>query len=100
MTRYALVQAEQPRPTVTAYKVISDSQVRLDYDLFRPGGEAMICTVTAQDNRKARVGVVEDTIPAGSENVSRSVIVRTSARAVTALITSCMRPAQPAAASP
>lgn len=88
--------AGQVMPTVTAYSVLSDASIRVEYDLVRPEGVAVTCRVSALDGRKGRVGTVEDAVPAGSGPVvHRSVEVRTSSRAVTGVVQSCVR--QPSA---
>ncbi|GGL35395.1 DUF4307 domain-containing protein [Phycicoccus endophyticus] len=84
--------AGQVRPTVTGYRVESDTLVRVGYDLVRPEGTAVTCRVAGLDSRKGRVGVVEDRVPAqGPAVVHRTVEVRTSARAVTGVVESCTR---------
>ena len=80
------------RPTVISYEVRSDSEVWVQYDLVRPAGTAVDCRVAALDRRKGRVGVADDRIPAeGPAVVRREVVVRTSSRAVTGVVESCVR---------
>jgi len=80
------------RPEVTGYAVESDQSVRVEYDLHRPPGVAVVCRISALDSGKARVGIVEDAVPAaGPASVHRSVRVRTSTRAVTGVVDSCVR---------
>ncbi len=80
------------RPEVTAYAVKSDSVVLVEYDLHRPEGVPVVCQVVALDSGKGRVGAVEDRVPAsGPSSVHREVRVRTSARAVTGVVDSCVR---------
>jgi hypothetical protein len=80
------------RPEVTAYAVESDAQIVVEYDLHRPEGVAVVCRVSALDSSKARVGTVEDAVPAdGPTSVHRVVAVRTSVRAVTGVVDSCTR---------
>ena len=76
---------------VTAYNVVSDSEITVGYDVHRPDGVAVRCTVEAQDVRHARVGTVTDDVPAGARSVHREVTVRTSARAVSGVVASCVR---------
>ena len=84
--------AGQVRPAVTGYRVESDALVRVGYDLVRPEGVAVTCRVSALDGGKARVGTVEDAVPAdGPSIVHRVVEVRTSTRAVTGVVESCVR---------
>jgi hypothetical protein len=84
--------AGQVRPQVTAYDVRSDSAIAVEYDLVRPAGTPVTCRVSALDSGKGRVGVVTDEIPAeGGPVVHRVVEIRTSARAVTGVVESCVR---------
>ncbi|NHA68384.1 DUF4307 domain-containing protein [Phycicoccus flavus] len=85
--------AGQVRPTVTGYQVGSDSRMTLEYDLVRPEGVGVTCRVSALDGGKGRVGTVTDDVPAGASVVHRVVEVRTSARAVTGVVESCVRDA-------
>ncbi len=78
-------------PQVTAYAVTSDSSMRLDYQVHRPEGVAVTCELTALDVRKAPVGTVVDEIPAGPSSVQRTVTLKTAHRAVTGVVTSCVR---------
>jgi len=80
------------RPTVISYEVRSDAEVWVQYDLVRPEGVAVDCRVAALDSRKGRVGVADDRVPAqGPAVVRREVVVRTSSRAVTGVVESCVR---------
>ena len=80
------------RPEVTGYRVESDASIVVRYDLHRPSDTAVLCRVSALDGSKARVGTVEDTVAAGGPtSVQREVRVRTSARAVTGVVDSCVR---------
>jgi uncharacterized protein DUF4307 len=80
------------RPEVTAYRVESDTSIVVEYDLHRPAGTAVNCTITALDGGRNRVGTVQDSVPAqGPESVHRVVSLRTSVRAVTGVVDSCVR---------
>jgi hypothetical protein len=84
------------RPEVTGYRVESDSSIVVRYDLHRPLGTGVLCRVSALDGSKARVGTVEDAVPAdGPASVQREVRVRTSVRAVTGVVDSCVRMTAP-----
>jgi hypothetical protein len=78
-------------PEVTAYRVVSDSQLEVDYRLTRPADRAVTCTITGLDARKGVVGTVTDEVPAGESRVQRSVEIRTAQRAVTGVVDSCVR---------
>lgn len=77
------------KPVVTGYAVQSDALVRLEYDVHRPEGRAVRCHTYALDERFGRVGSLEDVVPAGAASVHRSVEIRTTARAVTAVVDTC-----------
>jgi len=78
-------------PEVTAYRVVSDSQLEVDYRLTRPADRAVTCTITGLDARKGIVGTVTDEVPAGESRVQRSVEIRTAQRALTGVVDSCVR---------
>ena len=84
---------QQVSPTVTAYRVVSNAEVVVDYDLRRPANTAVTCVVVALDIHQGWVGSVSDEVPAGpsSGTVHREVTIRTSAPAVTGLVDSCVR---------
>ena len=80
------------RPEVTAYRVESDTSIVVEYDLHRPEGTAVTCRIDALDGTRARVGTVEDAVAAdGPASVHREVRLRTSVRAVTGVVDSCVR---------
>jgi hypothetical protein len=82
----------QVRVQVTAYEVESDALTRVEFDVSRPAGTALTCRVSALDDRKGRVGTVIETVPATGPTVVHEVVrVRTSARAVTGVVESCVR---------
>ncbi|KGN33011.1 hypothetical protein N802_15710 [Knoellia sinensis KCTC 19936] len=88
---FALASANAVTADVVTYDVKSDSEMELTYDVHRPDGAAVQCTIEAQDVRHGRVGAVTDDVPAGAKSVHRAVTVRTSARAVTGVVASCVR---------
>ena len=89
---YVMATQDAVRPTVTGYAVVSDSEVRVEYDLDRPADTAVRCVVIGLDARHGRVGTATDDIPAaGGSPVHRTVTVRTTARAVTGIVDSCTR---------
>jgi len=88
---FALESSNALRADVTAYRDVTDSSITVAYDVHRPDGAAVRCTVEAQDTRHGRVGTVTDDVPAGLKSVHRVVTVRTSARAVVGLVSSCVR---------
>jgi hypothetical protein len=80
----------QVTPTVTGYKVLDDRSVRVDFDVDRTPGQAVVCTVRALDRTFGVVGVLKVTVPATSERaVHQRVVVKTASRAVTGEVTGC-----------
>jgi len=78
--------------TTVAYKVESDSLVTVGFDVTRPPGQPVTCTITAQDRTFGAVGSVQLIIPTGGERTTHHVVtVRTASRAVTGNVTDCVR---------
>ncbi len=76
--------------TDTGYRVVDDRTVTVTFDVHRPPGTAVTCTVRALDSRFGTVGTVEVDVPAGPErSVSEQVTVRTTTRAVTGTVQRC-----------
>ena len=72
------------------YKVVSDQQVRVDFEVYRPGGAALTCTVEALARDFAPVGTSRVQVPASAEETTRqSVTLRTTSRAVTGQVRTC-----------
>ena len=80
----------QPSWQTLGYKVVSDQQVRVDFEVHRPGGAAITCTVEALARDFAPVGTSRVRIPASTEETTtRSVTLRTTSRAVTGQVRTC-----------
>lgn len=75
--------------TDTGYRVVDDRTVEVEFDVHRPGGQAVTCLVRALDQGFGTVGTLEVALPAGPESVHRKVAVRTTTRAVTGVVKSC-----------
>ena len=68
----------------------SSKEIVMVFDVTRPTGTAVSCTVTAMDGEYARVGTVEHTVPAADERTTRvRASVRTTTKAVTATAQDC-----------
>lgn len=68
----------------------STKEIVMVFDVTRPTGTALSCTVTAMDGEYARVGTVEHEVPAADEETSRvRATVRTTTPAVTATVQDC-----------
>ncbi|MBP6995587.1 MAG: DUF4307 domain-containing protein [Phycicoccus sp.] len=78
-------------PEVVGYRVDSDAVTWIDYQVNRPEGTAVTCTLTALDETFGRAGTATDEVPAGEGWVRRQVAIRTTHRAVTAVVDSCAR---------
>jgi hypothetical protein len=80
----------QPSWQTLGYKVVSDQQVRVDFEVSRPGGRAMTCTVEALARDFAPVGTSTVRVAAsGEETTTESATLRTTSRAVTGQVKSC-----------
>jgi hypothetical protein len=76
--------------TDTAYKVIDDRSVSVEFDVHRSPGQAVTCRVEAQDTAHGVVGVLDVAVPPSSErSVHQAVVVRTASRAVGGNVRSC-----------
>jgi hypothetical protein len=79
--------------TDTAYKVVDDRSVRVEFDVHRSPGQAVTCRVEAQDTAHGVVGVLDVAVPPSSErSVHQVVVVRTASRAVGGSVRSCAGP--------
>ena len=80
----------QPSWQTLGYKVVSDQQVRVDFEVSRPGGRAMTCTVEALARDFAPVGTSTVRVAASAEETTtESATLRTTSRAVTGQVKSC-----------
>jgi hypothetical protein len=80
----------QPSWQTLGYKVVSDGEVRVDFEVHRPGGRALTCTVEALARDFAPVGTSRVEVPASAdETTTESVTLRTTSRAVTGQVKTC-----------
>jgi hypothetical protein len=80
----------QPSWQTLGYKVVSDQQVRVDFEVYRPGGTALTCTVEALARDFSPVGTSNVRVPASAdETTNESVTLRTTSRAVTGQVRTC-----------
>ena len=76
--------------TDTAYKVVDERSVQVEFDVHRSVGEAVTCRVEAQDTAHGVVGVLDVLVPPSPErSVHQVVVVRTASRAVGGSVRSC-----------
>lgn len=80
----------QPSWQTLGYKVLSDQQVRVDFEVYRPGGTALTCTVEALARDFSPVGTSKVRVPASADETTRmSATLRTTSRAVTGQVKTC-----------
>ena len=80
----------QPSWQTLGYKVVSDQQVRVDFEVYRPGGTALTCTVEALARDFSPVGTSRVQVPASADETTRlSATLRTTSRAVTGQVRTC-----------
>jgi hypothetical protein len=72
------------------YRVLSDTRVEIDFELTRPAGADVVCSLEALNNQFAPVGWKELVIP-GSEatKVRNTITLNTTELAVTGLVDEC-----------
>jgi hypothetical protein len=76
-----------------AYKVVDDRTVTVTFDVTRPGGQPMTCTVEALDRDFGVVGSARHAVPQTETETSRhTATVRTTTRAVTGRVKTCTMP--------
>ena len=80
----------QPTWQTFGYKVVSDQQVRVDFQVYRPGGTALTCTIEALAIDFSPVGTTTVKVPASAdETTTQSAMLRTTSRAVTGQVKRC-----------
>ena len=81
----------QPSWDTTAYKVLDDRSVRVDFQVHSPEAKPLTCTIHALARDFATVGSmkVDVTFPSGDEQRG-SATVRTTSRAVTGEVRTCV----------
>jgi hypothetical protein len=83
----------QPTWQTVTYKVVDDRTVSVSFDVTRPSGQPITCRVHALGADFATVGSVEVHVPQADTDTTREqVTVRTTTRAVTGAVQTCMLP--------
>jgi len=78
--------------TTIGYRVESNTTVTVSFDVSRPPGLAVTCTVRALDGHFTVVGVADIGVPPEGERVVHlEKAVRTTSRAVTGVVQDCVR---------
>lgn len=72
------------------YRVLSDTRVEIDFELTRPAGADVVCSLEALNNQFAPVGWIELVIPGSdSTKVRNTITLNTTELAVTGLVDEC-----------
>ena len=72
------------------YRVLSDTRVEIDFELTRPEGADVVCSLEALNNQFAPVGWIEIVIPGSdSTTVRNTITINTTELAVTGLVDEC-----------
>jgi len=80
----------QPSWDTLGYKVVSDQQVRVDFQVYRPGGTALTCTIEALAKDFSPVGTTTVDVAASTDETTTEVAtLRTTSRAVTGQVKTC-----------
>ncbi|HEY8306424.1 MAG TPA: DUF4307 domain-containing protein [Lapillicoccus sp.] len=78
--------------TTIGYKIESDTSVLVSFDVSRPPGLAVTCSVRAMDGHFTVVGTADIAVPPeGEQVVHLQKAVRTTSRAVTGVVQDCVR---------
>ncbi|MDQ2797062.1 MAG: DUF4307 domain-containing protein [Actinomycetota bacterium] len=78
--------------TTVGYHVVDDASVAVTFDVTRPPGQPVTCTVQAIDGHFTVVGTADIVIPPqGDRTVRQHLTVRTTNRAVTGVVQDCVR---------
>ncbi|MEO7236650.1 MAG: DUF4307 domain-containing protein [Lapillicoccus sp.] len=85
-------ESQRVSATTVAYKVVDDTSVTVSFDVSRPPGLAVTCTIRAMDGHFTAVGSATVPIPStGDQVVHQESTVRTTTRAVTGVVQDCVR---------
>jgi hypothetical protein len=80
----------RPSWQTVGYKVLDDQNVRVTFEVSRPGGTALTCTVEALARDFGVVGTTQVAVPASSgETSTETASLRTTSRAVTGQVRTC-----------
>ncbi|MDQ2782997.1 DUF4307 domain-containing protein [Lapillicoccus sp.] len=78
--------------TTVSYQVLDNASVAVTFDVTRPPGQPVTCTVQAIDGHFTVVGTADIVIPPqGERTVHQQLTVRTTNRAVTGVVQDCVR---------
>ena len=84
--------AEQVTAETFGFKVVDDRTATITFDVTKPPETTVRCTVHAQDLKKALVGSAEIVVPpAAQRTTTHTATIKTTTRAVAAIVQSCVR---------
>ena len=90
--RIMSVANEQVTATVVGFKVVDERTTTISFDVTKPPEVTVVCTVHAQNIKKALVGSAQVTVPPSTERTTNhQVAIKTTTGAVAALVQDCMR---------
>ncbi|GAA6526279.1 DUF4307 domain-containing protein [Intrasporangium sp. DVR] len=73
------------------FKVVDNASVWVDFEVYSPGGKDLVCTVHALSRDFAVVGSTDVPVElAGADSGRRQVTLRTTSRAVTGAVETCV----------
>ncbi|MEP6649793.1 MAG: DUF4307 domain-containing protein [Lapillicoccus sp.] len=85
-------ESQRITATTIGYRVESETSVSVSFDVSRPPGLAVTCTVRALDGHFTVVGTADIVVPPTGERVVHlEKVVRTATRAVTGVVQDCVR---------
>ena len=85
-------ESQRITATTISYKIESDTSVLVSFDVSRPPGLAVTCSVRAMDGHFTVVGTADIVVPPeGEQVVHLQKAVRTTSRAVTGVVQDCVR---------
>ena len=90
--RVLSIADEQVTATVVGFKVVDDRTTTISFDVTKPPSVTVVCTVHAQNLKKALVGSAEIVVPpAAQRTTTHTATIKTTTRAVAAIVQSCVR---------
>lgn len=90
--RVLSIADEQVTATVVGFKVIDDRTTTISFDVTKPPSVTVVCTVHAQNLKKALVGSAQVTVPPSTERTTnQQATIKTTTGAVAALVQDCIR---------
>jgi Domain of unknown function (DUF4307) len=87
-----IVGFSEGRPGVTPEVIsfqLADRSVRVHYQISKPKGDDIRCSLVAYDTDHAELGRAEVDVPPGTGSVERHQVLPTSARATSVTVTDC-----------